>query len=96
MNYQDVLDFWYSSDIDYNKWFENGRDYDYFIKKKFSNLLYAAENGYLLDWLSTKYSYLALIILLDQFSRHIYRDTDKAYQNVEVGIRYKSNHCKTH
>ena len=86
MNHQDVLDFWYSSEIDYHKWFTNGRDYDYFIKKKFSNLLYAAENGYLLDWITTKYLNLALIILLDQFSRHIYRDTEKAYQNDELTL----------
>ena len=33
-----------------------------------------------------KYSYLALIILLDQFSRHIYRGTGKAYQNDELTL----------
>ena len=48
MNYQDVLDFWYSSPLDYHKWFTNGRDYDIFIQKKFTNLLKAAENGYMI------------------------------------------------
>ena len=64
MDYQDVLDFWYELQLDYHKWFTNGRDYDIIIKKKFINLLNAAENGYLLDWITTKYSYLALIILM--------------------------------
>lgn len=86
MDYQDVLDFWYELPLDYHKWFTNGRDYDIIIKKKFRNLLNAAENGYLLDWITTKYSYLALIILLDQFSRHIYRGTVKAYQNDDLTL----------
>ena len=88
MDYQDVLDFWYELPLDYHKWFTYGRDYDIIIKKKFSNLLYAAENGYLLDWITTKYSYLALIILLDQFSRHIYRGTKKAYENDEICLLF--------
>lgn len=95
MNYQDVLNYWYSKPLDYHKWFTNGHEYDDEIRYKFSDLLLAAENGYLLDWLSTKDSYLALIILLDQFSRHIYRGTKYAYQNdkltillVEAGLHY--------
>ena len=57
--------------------------YDKYIKDNFYELLKAGEEGYLLDWLSNHKSYLAMIILLDQFSRHIYRGTRKAYHNDE-------------
>ena len=32
-------------------------------------------------WLQTKEGFLSYVILLDQFSRHIYRDSKKSYQN---------------
>jgi len=44
-------------------------------------MLKEAENGNLLHWLGNKDSYLAYIILMDQFSRHIYRGTSDAYKN---------------
>ena len=76
-----ILNFWFEKSNDYNKWFESKGKYDNYIKKEFSNILEEAEQGNLLDWLKYHHSYLAMIILLDQFSRHIYRGTYKAYIN---------------
>ena len=49
------------------------------IRRKFeADLLKAAEGGYK-DWENSPRGRLALIILFDQFSRNIYRDTEKMY-----------------
>ena len=77
----DILDFWFYKKLDYKKWFHSKSKHDSYITKEFSDILKLAEKGYLLEWLTSYESYLAMIILMDQFSRHIYRDTSKAYEN---------------
>ena len=77
----DILEFWFNKKLDYKKWFHSKNTYDSYITKEFSNILILAEKGYLLDWLVSYKSYLAMIILMDQFSRHIYRDTSKSHEN---------------
>ena len=76
-----IIDFWFSKKPNFEMWFGNGEKYDTIIKDKFYKFLIEAEKGNLLHWLSHHRSYLAYIILMDQFSRHIYRGTYKSYQN---------------
>ena len=57
------------------------QDYDEEIKEKFGDLLKEAEQGKGFSWLHTKDSYVAHIILLDQFSRHIYRGSGDSFKN---------------
>ena len=80
-SYNEILDFWFKDGIDFKKWFMSKTKYDKIIKDKFFELLKLAEDGCYLEWLSYHKSYLAMIILLDQFSRHIYRGTKDAYKN---------------
>lgn len=86
--YNKILDFWFENNIDFNKWFMSKNQYDEYIKRNFKKILNEAEKGDYLDWLSNHKSYLAMIILLDQFSRHIYRGTYKAYQNDEKALLF--------
>ena len=51
------------------------------IKEKFGDLLKEAENGGGFGWLASKESFVAYIILTDQFSRHIYRGSGDAFKN---------------
>jgi len=60
-------------------WFRKGRDYDAEISRKFAGLHRQACAGKLNHWLKTPEARLAIIILLDQFSRHIYRETARAF-----------------
>lgn len=77
-----ILGYWFSNGkINYDKWFRNSEKYDVEIKDKFSKILKEAEKGNLLDWLCTKKGYIAHIILMDQFPRHIYRNSPNAYKN---------------
>lgn len=81
---KDVLDYWFSKGLytaDYDKWFMKSQDYDEEIKEKFGDLLKEAEKGKGYGWLVSKDSYVAYIILMDQFSRHIYRGTGDSFKN---------------
>ena len=80
---KDILDYWFPSGGkgDYDKWFMKSKDYDAEIKEKFGALLKLAEEGKGMGWLVSKESFVAYIILLDQFSRHIYRGSKDSYKN---------------
>jgi len=85
---KDILDYWFSKGLytsDYDKWFMKSQDYDEEIKEKFGDLLKEAEQGKGFGWLHTKDSYVAYIILLDQFSRHIYRGSGDSFKN-DTGV----------
>jgi uncharacterized protein (DUF924 family) len=58
-------------------WFRGGADSG--ITERFPLLLERATRGELDDWSAQPRSRLALIIVLDQFSRSLYRDTARAF-----------------
>ena len=60
-------------------WFRNGRRYDALIHQRFGDLWLQAEDGSLDHWAQTARGCLALVVLLDQFSRHIHRGTARAF-----------------
>ena len=55
--------------------------FEFDAEEKFGDLLKEAEHGKGFGWLHTKDSYVAYIILLDQFSRHIYRGKGDSFKN---------------
>jgi len=85
---QRVLNFWFGSlnnetDFPQDKssmWFVNGADYDDSIRSQFLKLHNQACNGELNEWCKNPKSLLALVIVLDQFSRHIYRSNKKSFE----------------
>jgi uncharacterized protein (DUF924 family) len=88
---EDILHFWfgafptpYSADASKSDmWFVNGADYDSEIFINFGVDYDRAINGELDDWIDSYRGRLALIILLDQFSRHIHRGTAEAFSQDE-------------
>lgn len=82
-----LLDFWFgplANPEDFNRdrylmWFQNGRAYDQTIRERFGELWRQAEAGLLDDWAKTPVGRLALILLLDQVSRHIHRGAPLAF-----------------
>jgi len=101
---KDILDYWFSKGLytaDFDKWFMKSEDYDEEITEKFGDLLKEAEQGKGYGWLVSKDSYVAYIILMDQFSRHIYRGKGEAFKNddgcmifVELGWNIYSKQLK--
>lgn len=79
---EQVLSFWFDGDQNENykmKWFPPHKSHtqkqvDGEVTRQFFGLLEQAQGGQLVEWQSTRPSLLALIIVLDQFSRHIYRN----------------------
>ena len=62
-------------------WFGESPEIDAEIKTNYSSLIPDVINGLHDDWLDSAHGQLASIILLDQFSRHIYHDSPEAYVN---------------
>jgi uncharacterized protein (DUF924 family) len=52
---------------------------DELVRQRFFDTMRSAESGELAGWDSSPRRRLALIMLFDQFSRHFYRDTARAY-----------------
>ena len=73
-----VLDFWFSQE-NKTKWYVKDEKFDKQIETNFAALLEKASLKQLKSWQETPNGSLALIILLDQFSRNIYRNTPKSF-----------------
>ena len=88
--YQPVLDYWFPQEPTSipKFWFDKNPETDNYIKTNFTDLLTKAENHQLNHWKSDSKGHLALIILLDQFSRHIYRLDDNYTKNDIIAYEY--------
>ena len=82
----DILNFWFDGDKFQKFWFKSTDQIDTQIKTRFGELLQKAENYQLEEWKQTNNGVLALIIILDQFSRHIYRGTPNSYKNDKIAL----------
>ena len=61
------------------RWFKGGVELDLEIKARFEGRVNEAMAGGLTDWQRTALDRLALIILLDQFTRNVYRGQARAF-----------------
>ncbi|WP_100640268.1 DUF924 family protein [Marinobacter salexigens] len=87
-DWKEILDFWFG-ELDENglpdshhrnRWFQSNRKFDQEIRRRFfSMVLFASEQG-LDHWRKHAGGRLAEIILLDQFTRNIYRGVGLAFE----------------
>jgi uncharacterized protein (DUF924 family) len=77
----EVLDYWFGGDpkAQQKKWFNGGPAVDAEISSKFAALVEQARAGQLDAWGSSPRGALAWLILVDQFSRNLYRDQAEAF-----------------
>lgn len=78
MNYQDILEFWFSAEAQPN-WFAKSAEFDAIISKNFAGLLRSAAQAELWRWRGCAEGRLAEIIVLDQFSRNLHRASADAF-----------------
>ena len=78
MKAQDILDFWFSPSTQ-PFWFAKSDDFDQQLHRRFSEILVQATQAELYTWRDTAEGRLAEIIVLDQFSRNLYRDQAAAF-----------------
>lgn len=76
--HQQVLDFWFA-EIDPVMWFKKDDEFDRLLHTRFGQLWHAAAQGELAHWRATIEGRLAEIIVLDQFSRNLFRNTPRSF-----------------
>lgn len=74
----DVLSFWFQ-EIEPKQWWIADPAFDALLRDRFLDLLQQASAGELFPWRICAKGRLAEIIVLDQFSRNIYRHTPQAF-----------------
>ena len=85
MNYKDVLDFWFHPNhIPLH--FSEDKEFDEKIRDKFLDTWKKGSEGLLVDWRDTIKGRLAEIIVLDQFSRNLWRNDIKTYTQDKMAI----------
>ena len=99
-----IINYWFAGIGDsfelkdqHQLWYSGGVEVDRQIDRQFGNWVRAAVQGQLSNWAETAIGTLALVIVLDQFTRNIYRGSHRAFagdnrardlviQGVERGI----------
>lgn len=92
---QRVLNFWFSDieldsprvDSRMDRWFTSDPELDEQIRRDFLPLIEQASRGELMEWTDTPKGRLALIILIDQFRRNVYRGTAEAYSRDSLALK---------
>ena len=81
----EILDFWFLPPGDpqhgqaRREWFIKNPAFDEQIRTRFGALLERALSGELMAWTTSPHGTLALIVLLDQFTRNAFRGTARAF-----------------
>ncbi len=74
----DVLTFWFA---DPGRWWKKDPAFDAEIRDRFLALHNAIERGEREDWLETRRGALSYVIVLDQFSRNMFRDSARMFES---------------
>ena len=83
--YPDVLKFWFE-ETDPKQWWIADPVFDATIRNRFEGLLRQAMRGELYAWRAEPKGRLAEIIVLDQFSRNIFRHTPQAFAQDPIAL----------
>ncbi len=75
---QHILQFWFH-EIEPRQWWAVDPAFDARLRERFLPVLEQAAQGELAGWRSTPQGRLAEVIVLDQFSRNIFRGTPRAF-----------------
>ena len=90
-----ILSFWFKEqelsapqiDRRMDTWFSEDPVFDHEIEKEFANDVEAASTGKLNHWAVEPHGRLALIILIDQFRRNIYRNSAAAFSKDRLALK---------
>ena len=80
-----VIDYWFAT-LKPRDWWRKSEQIDSHINRCFADCLTAARCGELAHWRDSAVGRLAEIIVLDQFPRHIHRDTPEAFASDTLAL----------
>jgi uncharacterized protein (DUF924 family) len=83
--YQEILRFWFE-ETSPDKWWSAASAFDEEVGRRYGGLIHQAAQGELYEWRSEPKGRLAEIIVLDQFSRNVYRNTAPAFAQDPVAL----------
>ncbi len=78
MTPEDVLNFWFV-ECEQKHWWQKSNSFDATIERRFGGVHFAASKGELSHWRNRGRGRLAEVIVLDQFSRNIFRDDPRSF-----------------
>jgi len=91
-DFADVLDFWFGAPDSRERgrprkaWFQKSETFDSEIRRRFLATWEQAARGELERWLATPLASLALVIVLDQFPRNMFRGTARAFSSDSLAL----------
>lgn len=83
--YQKILKFWFE-EVKQSQWWKKDADFDQLISAKFSDIHAKAVQCELFEWRQYARGRLAEIIVLDQFSRNMFRDSPLAFAHDHMAL----------
>ncbi len=86
---KDVIDFWFG--VDPEKWYTKDDAFDAAIRERFLPTYEAAANARLSEWEAEPESALALVIVLDQFSRNMFRNSPRTFAADALALAIAKN-----
>ena len=97
MHFNDILTFWFH-EIEPKRWWKKDKKFDELLRYRFLNIYYDAINSKLKSWRISEKGRLAEIIVIDQFSRNLFRDKPDAYYHDSLAIFLSKEliHLKLH
>jgi uncharacterized protein (DUF924 family) len=92
-DFQQVLDFWFGRPDSPERgrprklWFQKSEDFDLACRRRFLPLWERAAAGALGAWVQSPLACLALVVLLDQFPRNMFRGAARAFSTDAIALR---------
>ncbi len=83
--YQEIIKFWFE-EIEKSQWWVKDENFDELIRTRFLDVHSKAIKCELFAWRETSLGALAEIIVLDQFSRNMFRDSPKSFAYDQLAL----------
>ena len=85
MRHDDVIQFWFG-ELTYKEWFQSSPELDQKIRDRFGATHAAVAAGETFSWRATPEGRLAEVLVLDQFSRQMFRGSGKSFATDGIAL----------
>jgi uncharacterized protein (DUF924 family) len=82
---EDILNFWFY-EVGQDRWFRDDPLLDKLMRSRFAEIQGKAVRDELVAWKKNPEGMLALVLLLDEFPRRMYRGTPQAFEGDEIAL----------